>query len=119
MTRRARRAGILRTALATAVVAMPALSGACGSPSSGLSGDALYAEHCVRCHGDDGTGDPRQRRLAPGIDLTRSRLVSEGARGLIYQRISRGYGAMPGFAHKLERGDIETLTTHVLRFGKR
>jgi mono/diheme cytochrome c family protein len=120
MKARSRRgAGIPKMTLAVAAVAIPALSAACGSPSSGLPADALYAEHCARCHGDDGTGDPRQHRLAPGIDLTRSGMVAHEARGLIYQRISRGYGAMPGFAHRLERGDIEALTAFVLRFEKR
>ena len=36
--------------------------------------------------------------------------MRERQRGPIYQRISYGYGTMPGFAHKLERGDLELLT---------
>lgn len=116
---RATLASVRRAVLAAGAFALPALAVACGAPSSGLSGEALYAEHCARCHGDDGTGDPRQHRLAPNVDLTRSQMIAVEARGLIYQRISRGYGAMPAFAHKLERGDVEALTTYVLRFGKR
>lgn len=88
----------------------------CGAPSSGRSGKDLYAELCVRCHGDDGRGDPRQLTLAPALDLTRSVMVARGARGLIYQRISLGYGTMPAFGHKLERGDIQALVDFVLEF---
>jgi len=43
--------------------------------------------------------------------------VRDRQRGPIYQRISYGYGTMPGFAHKLERGDLELLTEYTLRFG--
>ena len=101
---------------AVSALALVLALAACGSPSSGLPAATLYADHCQRCHGDDGRGDPRQRALAPRVDLTRSGLVADRARGLIYQRISRGYDAMPAFSHKLERGDIEALTDYVLRF---
>jgi len=104
---------------AAAVVSLAWMASGCGAPSSGLPAEALYAEHCQRCHGDDGRGDARQRSLAPRVDLTRSSLVQSEERGLIYQRISRGYDAMPAFSHKLERGDIEALSEYVLRFRKR
>jgi len=42
-------------------------------------------------------------------------MVAARASGLIYQRIAWGYGTMPGFAHKLERGDLELLVDFVLR----
>lgn len=93
-----------------------ALCGACGSPTSGKAAATLWTEQCARCHGEDGRGDPRQLSLAPALDLTRSILVRRQARGLIYQRITQGYGSMPGFAHKLERGDVELLIELVLGF---
>ena len=91
---------------------------ACGSPTSGKSATELYAENCMRCHGEDGRGDPRQLTLAPNLDLTRSVMVARGARGPIYLRITQGYGSMPAFGHKLERGDVELLVEFVLRFQK-
>jgi mono/diheme cytochrome c family protein len=89
---------------------------ACGSPSSGRPAADLYAEYCARCHGEDGRGEPRQLQLDPNLDLRKSVVVARGARGLIYQRITRGYGSMPAFGHKLERGDVEALVDFVLRF---
>jgi mono/diheme cytochrome c family protein len=106
-------------AVAAALSTLAALATGCGSPSSGRPPEALYAEHCQRCHGADGRGDPRARGLSPRVDLTRSRLVENEKLGAIYQRISRGYDTMPSFSHKLERGDIEALAEYVLRFRKR
>jgi cytochrome c oxidase cbb3-type subunit 3 len=96
-----------------------ALAAGCGSPSSGKPADQLYAENCLRCHGDDGRGDPRQLTLAPNLDLTRSVMVARGARGPIFRRITQGYGSMPAFGHKLQRGDVELLVDFVLDFQRR
>ena len=104
---------------AVAIAVAAAVAAGCGSPSSGIPAETLYVEHCQRCHGADGRGDPRARTLSPRIDLTRSELVAREARGVIYQRIARGYDAMPAFSHKLERGDIEALAEFVLRYRKR
>jgi mono/diheme cytochrome c family protein len=92
-----------------------AAAAACGPPTSGKSAQELWSEHCVRCHGEDGSGNPAQRGLDPRIDLLASKLVRGGAKGLIFQRIAYGYAAMPGFAHKLEQGDLELLVDFVLR----
>lgn len=114
-TRRARPGypvGVALRALA-AGAALSALSG-CGPPTSGRSASELYAEHCARCHGDDGRGDPRVLALSPNSDLTRSPLVRRRARGAIFVQISQGSGSMPAFSHKLEIGDIELLSDYVL-----
>ena len=87
---------------------------ACGPPTSGRSAAELYGEHCARCHGADGHGDARARALAPNSDLSRSPAVRRRARGVIYRRITQGNGSMPGFGHKLERGDVELLVDYVL-----
>ncbi len=97
-----------------AAIAIALAADACGPPTSGKSAGALYDEHCVRCHGADGRGDPRALTLAPNSDLARSALVRKRARGPIYLRISQGYGSMPAFSHKLERGDIDLLVDYVL-----
>lgn len=91
---------------------------ACGAPVSGRPVEELWTENCVRCHGADGRGNPAQRSLDPGIDLGTSKMVATRASGLVFQRIAYGYGAMPGFAHKLERGDIELLVDFVLRMNR-
>jgi mono/diheme cytochrome c family protein len=116
--RQERRAAVagLATVATIATIAIATLGGlaGCGSPTSGKSAVELYDEHCLRCHGADGHGDPRAVALAPLADLSRSLLVQKKARGPIYLRITQGYGAMPGFSHKLERGDVELLIDYVL-----
>ena len=99
---------------AAAAVALALSVAGCGAPTSGKSGAELYDEHCTRCHGADGRGDPRALSLSPNSDLTRSRFVRQRERGPIYLRITQGYGSMPGFAHKLERGDVDLLVDYVL-----
>lgn len=107
-----------RAGAAAAIAMLLGVAGAlaCGSPSSGRAAADLYTEHCARCHGEDGRGEKRLLHLDPNLDLRRSIVVARGARGLIYQRIARGYGSMPAFGHKLERGDVEALVDFVLRF---
>ncbi|MEO7793974.1 MAG: cytochrome c [Thermoanaerobaculia bacterium] len=103
----------MRPGALAVVAALFALAG-CGAPTSGKSAAELYGEHCTRCHGADGRGDPRALSLAPNADLRHSELVRTRARGPIYLRITQGYGSMPGFAHKLERGDVDLLVDYVL-----
>jgi mono/diheme cytochrome c family protein len=122
--RRAGASGLAIAPSATALLAATTLSLAiavlagCGPPTSGKSALELYDEHCVRCHGADGHGDPRAIALAPNSDLSRSLLIQKRARGPIYLRITQGYGAMPGFSHKLERGDVELLVDYVLELDR-
>lgn len=86
----------------------------CGPPTSGKSAAELYGEHCTRCHGADGRGDPRVLTLSPNADLTQSAFLRKRARGRIYLRITQGFGSMPAFSHKLERGDVDLLVDYVL-----
>jgi mono/diheme cytochrome c family protein len=90
-----------------------ALAG-CGADSA-VPAAALYHRSCARCHGDDGRGDPRSVGLYPGLDLTSSRIVRAGARGLVFQRIADGTEAMPGFSDHLETEDMQHLVDYVLR----
>jgi hypothetical protein len=46
-------------------------------------------------------------------------MIARRERGLIFQRIANGYAAMPGFAHKLPRGDIEKLVELAVRLAGR
>lgn len=94
--------------------------GAAGCAGAELDGGNLYRAHCARCHGAGGKGDRRSLGLYPNLDLTASPLVRAGprGRGLIYQRISEGYGAMPGFAAHLGTADIEKLIDYILRLGQ-
>ncbi len=113
MTRRRPLDGSFRIAVSVPLLALVAAGGS-GCASKEERGAALYAEHCASCHGTDGRGDPRRSALEPGLDLVASELVSAGARAQVYRAISGGYGTMPGFAHRMELGELDDVTTHVM-----
>jgi len=102
-----------------ALAALLALLAPAFATCAGRERDAggLYRTHCVRCHAADGRGDRRSVGLYPELDLISSTMVRAGsrARGLMYRRISEGYGAMPGFADRLDTADIQRLVEYVLR----
>ena len=81
-------------------------------------GDELYALHCAECHGSSGEGDQQRIEFYPGLDLQSSELVRGGRSGPIYRIIRQGFGAMPGFDHKLEHDEIAALTDFVLDIGR-
>jgi len=106
---------------ALAVSAFPALllllAGACGPPRP-LTPEVSYDYFCARCHGDDGTGDPKAVRLNPKLDLLTSEMIRSGDREQLRQRIVQGEGSMPGFEDKLEPREVDELVTYTLeRFG--
>lgn len=103
---------------AAALLALAGAAAACGPPTSGKPVAELWSENCAQCHGAEGTGHPGWKGTDPKVDLTVSALARQDARGLIFQRIAYGYGTMPGFAHKLERGDLELLTQYVVELSQ-
>ncbi|HVT19034.1 MAG TPA: cytochrome c [Thermoanaerobaculia bacterium] len=104
-----------RILLIALLVASAAGSAGCGGHDR-QSAAALYKEYCARCHAPDGTGDPRSLNLYPNLDLTTSAMVRQRNRGAIYSRIASGYGPMPGFSHRLDHEQIESLVDYTLRF---
>jgi len=104
--------------LATIVLLGLALCAAACGPPRPLTPQASYDYFCARCHGDDGTGDPRTVGLNPKLDLLTSEMIKSRDRQAIHQRIVQGEGSMPGFSEKLEPHEIDDLVTYTLkRFG--
>jgi mono/diheme cytochrome c family protein len=103
--------------LALLALLTAALAGCSGRERN--AGD-LYRAYCARCHAADGTGDRRSVGLYPELDLTASPMVRAGARarGLLYRRISEGYGAMPGFADRMETAEIQRVVEYILRLAQ-
>jgi len=114
VTPRSRRAARART-LAAGLCAALAGSGCRGHGPSAAAA-ALYVKNCASCHAEDGRGVPARRGLEPRLDLSRSKMLAKGDRGLTSQRIAWGYNTMPGFAHKLTPGEIEDLVAFVETF---
>jgi mono/diheme cytochrome c family protein len=79
-------------------------------------GHALYTTHCARCHGADGAGDRRSVGLFPGLDLHKAPPIVTHAHGAAYRTIAQGYGAMPGFSHKLTLEEIEAVVSYLDQF---
>jgi mono/diheme cytochrome c family protein len=78
----------------------------------------LWTEHCIQCHGEDGRGVEPQLTFYPQVDLTRSELIADDARGALYKRIAFGWGTMPGFDHKLQQSDLEKLVDYSIELGQ-
>jgi mono/diheme cytochrome c family protein len=79
-------------------------------------GQVLYKAHCARCHGAEGTGDPRSVGLFPGLNLRTAQPVQAHAHSVVYRTIAQGYGAMPGFSHKLSLEEIEAVVSYLDHF---
>jgi mono/diheme cytochrome c family protein len=101
-------------ALALLALLAPALAGCAGG---GRDAGEIYRAQCARCHAADGTGDRRSVGLYPDLDLTSSPRVRAGSRasGLLYRRISEGYGGMPGFGDRLDTAEVQRLVEYILR----
>ena len=108
--------GLLALLALLALLVAP-MAGACAGGGERHEAAALYRANCARCHGADGKGDRRSLGLYPNLDLTSSPLARAGSRGRgpIARQISEGYGAMPGFGHRLGAEDLQSLTDYVLR----
>ncbi len=101
-------------------LALPALAAGCGGVDkartarlASATGDAeaagpVYAANCAGCHGADGTG----KKGSPN-------LMGEHVRGMSREKLARvilgGDGPMPGFADKLDDGQIANLIAWIKR----
>jgi mono/diheme cytochrome c family protein len=76
-----------------------------------LSGMEAYERQCVVCHGAKGEGDgPAATALKPRpSDLTKSELVNEMSDAELLEYLSKGKGAMPGFAKILSKQELSAL----------
>ena len=104
-------------AAAALLCLLPASLAACG-PREPLPPPQAYDRYSVRCHGDDGRGDPKAVRLNPKLDLVRSEMVRQADLARVRESIVEGRGAMPGFERKLGAEEIDALTAYTVeRFG--
>lgn len=94
-------------------------------------GARLYAEHCVKCHAEDGTGEgsgtgvtlSRERSfLVMPASISNSGFLASASDQMIYRSISVGRrsSGMPAFGRgKLSSQDIADLVTFVRGFERR
>ena len=101
------------------LAALPLLSlSSTGCARKNLTPPELYETYCARCHGARGEGDPRSQKLYPNLDLLSSPMVRRGDRAAVRRRIAEGYGPMPGFARRLDPGEIERLVEFTFQLGR-
>ena len=91
-----------------------ALSGTTPAGGAGSTGAALYAEHCVSCHGDGGEGNS-----ALGAPRLSDRIwLYGGDRASVIKSITNARaGAMPGWEGRLDPATIKMLTVYVHSLG--
>jgi cytochrome c6 len=70
-----------------------------------VAGQALYAQNCVACHGEDG-----KKGQNGAHDLSRSNL---NATGRVYI-VTNGLGKMPSFKGRLSEQEIEQVVAYSL-----
>jgi mono/diheme cytochrome c family protein len=92
----------MKTMSSAAIAALVAISMA--FPIQAEQGAELYAEHCVRCHGEDG-------RMGPRRDLTSAKVQDKSDKVLLaYIADGRGHG----YAQKgLRASQIQFLVDHL------
>ncbi len=82
-------------------------------------GRTLYAQHCTRCHGDDGRSQTEQGELYGATDLTSARWWKDehiNDRRLTNSIAHGKKGGMPAFGERLVKADIAALVAYVRTF---
>jgi mono/diheme cytochrome c family protein len=79
-------------------------------------GAAVFADACVRCHGDGGRPPETLQRQLGVRDLTSAEFRARATAASIADQIRRGSAnkIMPGFAGQLTDAQIDAVTTYVL-----
>src|SRR5262249_40367364 len=84
-----------------------------GTPAVG----ELFRQHCVKCHGADGTGTPARGSTPRIPDFTTSSWQARRSEGQLLASILDGKGKeMPAFRGKLSADQARDLAAHVRSF---
>jgi mono/diheme cytochrome c family protein/uncharacterized membrane protein len=95
----------------------PAASAQTASPKPPPAAREVFSQHCVKCHGKDGTGN-QARSLQPDIpDFTAAAWQSRRSETQLRVSIIDGKGRdMPPFSGKITDAQARELVTHVRTF---
>jgi cytochrome c oxidase cbb3-type subunit III len=95
-------------------VARPALA----QTGNAEAGQKIFADKCVRCHGQDGSGSTAIGKALGAADL-RSADVQKKTDADFYTQIDKGKANMPPFGTTLDKSQINDLIAYVRQFGKK
>ena len=88
-------------------------------PATRVNADAVYQQHCARCHGDDGRADTDQGRLYDATDFTDAGWWNKEkpTDARLRRAIARGRtGGMPAFGKRLSTAEINAVATYLRGF---
>lgn len=75
--------------------------------SSPPNGEAIFVQHCSKCHGETGEG------VSAAVSFAGPSLKAEHDHGIVMMRVLVGKGPMPTFANLLSVQQIEAVTAYV------
>lgn len=81
-------------------------------------GQKIFADKCVRCHAEDGSGNTAVGKALGAADL-RSADIQKKPDAAFYAQIDKGKGNMPPFGTSLDKGQIDDLVAYVRQIGKK
>ena len=89
-------------------------------PSKGdsSSGEALFHERCVGCHGQDGKAQTEIGKKAGAADLT-SDVVQRQGDSVLATVVKDGKGKMPAVGKSLSDEEIHAVITYVRQLAKK
>lgn len=90
-------------------------SAAWAAPDSEAQG--IFADKCVRCHAENGSGDTPVGKALGAADL-RSAAVQKLTDAQIYAQIDQGKANMPPFGSGLSKAQINGLIAYVRSLAK-
>ena len=76
----------------------------------GADGAALWAQHCVSCHGKDGSGSTAMGKKLGVKDYTKEQSFSDAEAANV---IKNGKGKMKAYKDKLSDADVKALVAYV------
>ncbi len=97
-----------------AAVADYVVSVASKAPAKGSAGEAVYAENCAVCHGEDGSGNKEVG--APALN-NQIWLYKGGKDGVVAQVTKPKHGSMPAWSERLDASTVKLLAVYVHNLG--
>jgi mono/diheme cytochrome c family protein len=86
-------------------------------PSSIAAGKAIYRQHCLKCHGETGNGNPGYSKWnTKPADLTASKRMNRMADGELFWKINEGRRPMPSFKNKLTAQQCWQVVDYIRTF---